>query len=131
MWSSFLGLVADTVPSIFHVLTHSFLLAVLGATAAVLHQYEQEAEESEAVAQEEKTMEEKEVHISEMKDNQKSETEAKLKMVTQLVARGFSIGQIQLLKPVMLQIDFDQLTTIFAPDMTEEEIKSILSILED
>lgn len=36
-----LGLVADTVPSIFHVLTHSFLLAVLelGPEKMEAHKY--------------------------------------------------------------------------------------------
>ena len=59
------------------------------------------------------------VEVKRQEDKQK-ETEMKLMMVTKLRETGFSMEQIQLLKPVMIELSLDQITSLFEPKMDEK-----------
>ena len=95
---------------------------------AVLEQYAQESEE-DAEAEENAMKAEGSTEKIENAVEKRKETEAKLLMVTQLKRRGFSMEQIHLLKPVMSDLDLEQITTIFEPGMNEEMIKSVIDFI--
>lgn len=101
--------------------------------AAVLEQYTEvqdepeEAEEMEVGSMEQRSVEQQkgEVQIK----NDKKQRENRLLLVTQLSEQGFSMEQIQVMKPVLDNFNVDQLTDIFTPDMTCEKMKIVLDIL--
>lgn len=96
---------------------------------AVLEQFAKQPEEEMDVQEEQ--MQEDVVELkTEDKEEKRKQTEARLLMVAKLKEEGFSMSQIHLLKPVMLQLSLEQITTIFEPGMEENMIKSILDFIE-
>lgn len=99
---------------------------------AVLEQYAQmPMEMAEELPEEVMQAEENNKIMGEEVEKRRKEKEAKLLMVTKLKAKGFSMEQIQLLKPIMTELNLEQITTLFEPDMTEETLKSVIDFISD
>lgn len=94
------------------------------ATAAVLEQY------AEAEPLQENDSDEKgETAMKEERKEPQEKLQQSLQIVNKLIDRGYSMDQIQLLRPVLLLLPFDQLTTLFDPGMSSDVIKVVLDIL--
>lgn len=85
--------------------------------------------EEHAQISEDAVEEQKENVMQETTGGKNKEMEQKLRMVTKLKEAGFSMEQIQVLKPVMQELDLEQITTLFDPNMAEEQIKSVIEFI--
>ena len=90
--------------------------------AAVLQNYS----EKEEIESKEEQKEELIVKIEEGQ-NQISQ---KLLLITKLSEYGFSMEQIHVLKPFLLELSYEQMTKFFRPQMSIEKMKMILEILK-
>lgn len=66
----------------------------------------------------------------EKKDNETKLLEKRLVAVTQLSGMGFSMEQIQVLKPVLDKLSAEQITDIVSPEMSCEQIIVVMEILK-
>ena len=95
------------------------------ATVAVLEQYaegEPLREEGSEERGEKNTMKVE-------REEPQEKLQQSLQIVMKLIDRGYSMEQIQLLRPVLLLLPLDQLTTLFDPGMSTDMIKVVLDIL--
>ena len=93
--------------------------------AAVLETYSEKVEDAK-IEQEEEQEEELIVKIEEGQN----QTSQKLLLITKLSQDGFSMEQIQLLKPFLLELSYKQITKFFQPQMSIEKMNLILEILK-